>query len=201
MTSFVRYAVALMTGLLISSTAMAEKNTLLHVDSTLEPTVHNWGTTLFGGDFFLAGSKNEFFNIYNFTLDSSAAISFYTFVGKGPLSFKPLKMNLFSGTYTNQANMTVANISNLNISGTTSLEPGHTNLYQQSISNGLSFFSGNLEAGSYYLSLSGKPKCDKSFYALSGREVSAVPEPSELGLMLGGLGLIGWTAFRRNRKA
>ncbi len=57
-----------------------------------------------------------------------------------------------------------------------------------------------LAAGSYDLLVSGVATGNASAgYALS--TVTAVPEPSSIALMLGGLGLVGFMAARRSKKA
>ncbi|HHS99627.1 MAG TPA: PEP-CTERM sorting domain-containing protein [Thiomicrospira sp.] len=67
------------------------------------------------------------------------------------------------------------------------------------MASGTSHFYGDLDAGSYYLTLSGKIKGESSNYSISTLSVSPVPEPSTYALMLAGLGLVGFMARRRKQ--
>ena len=55
-----------------------------------------------------------------------------------------------------------------------------------------------LDAGSYLLEISGVASATSTGYTLN--TVSAVPEPSTIALMLGGLGLVGFMAARRRNQ-
>jgi len=54
-----------------------------------------------------------------------------------------------------------------------------------------------LDAGSYNLMVSGVASASSTGYTLN--TVTAVPEPSSIALMLGGLGLVGFMAARRKK--
>lgn len=55
-----------------------------------------------------------------------------------------------------------------------------------------------LDAGSYILSISGVASAYSTGYTLN--TVTAVPEPSTIALMLGGLGMVGFMAARRRKQ-
>lgn len=55
-----------------------------------------------------------------------------------------------------------------------------------------------LDAGSYVLSISGIASAESTGYTLN--TVTAVPEPSTIALMLGGLGMVGFMAARRRKQ-
>ncbi|MCF6346334.1 MAG: FxDxF family PEP-CTERM protein [Thiomicrorhabdus sp.] len=58
----------------------------------------------------------------------------------------------------------------------------------------------NLSDGSYVLSISGIAGVNSTGYTVN-TVTSPVPEPSSIALMLGGLGLVGFMAARRSKKA
>ena len=58
-------------------------------------------------------------------------------------------------------------------------------------------YSDNLAAGSYYLQVSGNVVSDQSAAFGGAVTLVPVPEPETYGLMLGGLGLLGFLARRR----
>ncbi|MNN36688.1 PEP-CTERM motif protein [compost metagenome] len=60
----------------------------------------------------------------------------------------------------------------------------------------------NLAAGSYYVKVSGNLVSGAgATFSGNGSLVSAVPEPASYGMLLGGLGLLGFLARRRQKSA
>ncbi len=60
-----------------------------------------------------------------------------------------------------------------------------------------------LVAGTYTITIAGESMYDGAGYSVDStlEAVSPVPEPSSIALMLGGLGLVGFMAARRSKKA
>lgn len=150
------------------------------------------------------------FDTYTFSLDQMSTIDFSVSVDKGQGSFRPLKINLFFGDEIELDSLAgLADTSGFTgeIDNNNSYTPEgdvseHVEylLDQLSMSNGTSSFSGNLDSGDYYLTLSGKAKSYDSNYSISALNVSPVPEPSTYMLILVGLALIGFMAKRQHKK-
>ncbi len=202
---------ALSTG---SAFAENDKNELLHVDNIKAATVHEFSD--WKGGFTLndigADSQNtvQVFDAFKFTLAEAMKISFNLDVTQ---TFRPLKLNLFSTSEVgNLGNVDyIAAVEALGTNGDDSPYTNDSNylLQQLSISNGSSSFETCcLDAGDYFITLSGIANKDTSAYTLSDfttsgahceTTVSAVPEPSTYALMLAGLGLVGFMVSRRKQ--
>jgi len=71
-------------------------------------------------------------------------------------------------------------------------------LFQNEVQNWTHYTIYNLEAGSASTSLAFSIRNDPSYVGLDNVTVmAAVPEPETYGMLLAGLGLLGWTARRR----
>lgn len=219
--------IALLFTLVVSHPLYAgnNKNELLQINNDLTPTtVENWQGQDFTGSFDANGSTDQVFGIYYFSLPELSTLSFSTDIGQ---TFTPIKLNLFDfNEFTDLSGISepldlsnlsaqdftanaLADTQYLNITGASADNLGDItlpNLNQLSLGNGITDFCVTLAQGDYFVSLSGNPK-DYATYQLSSLNiqagatecctVSAVPEPSVYGLMLAGLGVMGWVARKR----
>jgi hypothetical protein len=139
-----------------------------------------------GGDVFghhITGNNagNSFAERYTFTLSSAGSIFADTFSSSGneKNGLDILGLSLF-------------NADGLVLKGT-QISTGKTDQWELS--------TGTLSAGSYFLLVSGTVLSKASGTYVGSATVSAVPEPATYGMLLGGLGLVGAVAARRQRKA
>ena len=146
-------------------------------------TLANGGSLTFG-DKFKSGNKDNFFNDH-FTFNVA--------------QFSNVSL-VVTSTSTSAAN-------GLNLTGLGLYDSANHSLLQGAqVLTGkddkwtLSF--ANLAAGSYYVKVSGNLVSGAgATFSGNGSLVSAVPEPASYGLLLGGLGLLGFLARRRQKSA
>jgi hypothetical protein len=104
-------------------------------------------------------------------------------------------------------------ISSISGSASTGLDITGLSVYSEAgtlIANGTSLMTGmndvwtlstdNLALGNYYLQVSGTMVSDTSGSFGGAVMLAPVPEPETYGMMLAGLGLVGWAARRRKAK-
>ncbi len=195
-------------------------NTLLHVDSGLDPKFINVIELDFDEASYIGDERSVFLDEFHFTLTDSQQFSFDLFTKK---SGGTVKINLFAtdnkANLNSEGSLNRAFIADFDSSGQylddgvwkdylkdSSAGEGHI-LEQLSLKQNESRFDTCcLAEGSYYLTLSADLNNNKvgsyelSNFALSDAScVSAVPEPSIYALMLAGLGLVGFMASRRKQ--
>lgn len=204
-------------GLTVSSLSAVAANQLHIPDDFFAEgsTVHDWSAAT---DTIIKDSTNfnyyeidvnknktdyYVFDTYEFTLDQAGSIDFSVWLDNGQGSFSTLKINLFTGDGIELDSLPgLADTSDFTALTNYSPEGEVSSDYyldQLSMASGTSHFYGDLDAGSYYLTLSGKIKGESSNYSISTLSVSPVPEPSTYALMLAGLGLVGFMARRRKQ--
>ncbi|MDQ1831176.1 FxDxF family PEP-CTERM protein [Massilia scottii] len=168
-------AIALASAALVSSQASAVEiiNT-----STLE-LVDNFAEA---DGFFTGGNKgNTFVDNYNFTLTQAGEFA------AGVLSI--------TGNAKNGLDITAFNLidSNGSLFGGTLLSTGATDQWSLSTSS--------LSAGAYTIQVKGSILSNAAGRYSANIALAPVPEPETYAMMLAGLGLLGFTARRRNKKA
>jgi hypothetical protein len=162
-----------------SSAAMAK--TPVDISHPAEALTLLDGTADFGSSFSAGNNKNIFLDEFTFSFDGSSNID-----------------ALLSSTSSSAA--TGLDITSVALYGTNGLvasfqqlESGKTDRWQL---NGTNFAAGN-----YSIKVGGTAVSGKAGSFAGNLNVSAVPEPTTYGMMLGGLGLLGFMARRRKNAA
>jgi hypothetical protein len=163
-----------------SSAAMAAKP-LADMSHAPEALTLLDGTADFGSSFSAGNNKNTFLDEFTFSFDGSSNID--------------ALLSSASSSAANGLDITSVALygSNGLVTSFQQLESGKTDRWQLSGSN--------LAAGSYSIKVGGSAMSGKAGSFSGNMTVSAVPEPTTYGMMLGGLGLLGFMARRRKNAA
>jgi len=137
------------------------------------------GSAVLTHEFGAGNAGNTFSDRYNFTAGSGqllgALVSSLDLPGLGGASFDSFK---------------VFNSAGFSFDGSMQSAPGAP-------AEVWTLSAHHLMADSYYLLVSGIVRNDAAGNYVGSVAVSAVPEPSTYGMLLGGAGIIGWLARRR----
>jgi hypothetical protein len=128
--------------------------------------------------------------VYNFALDSTSDLNIAANTYLGPVVAGSAEFNLYTGTSTG-------------LSGTAAQQVGSTFAFGSTIAT--TTFS-NLAAGSYFFEINGAPstKIGTAFNVTlqapsDTGPLPAIPEPTNMALLLAGIGLVSFMAKRRAR--
>ena len=140
------------------------------------------GTSAYSRDFTSAVAGDTFNDKWSFTATETWNL------GGGVLSFAA---PMFDGL--DITGLTLFNSAGFSLAGT-KISGGLTDVWSINVSN--------MVADNYYLQVSGSILSNvASTYAGNLSVAAAVPEPATYGMLLGGLGLVGFMASRRKRKS
>jgi len=171
-------AVVLASASFVSSAAMAA--TVGNTPQVLDLTD---GSGFFGDTFAMNNNGNTFADRFTFTVGASGAGS-------------SLDAIISSVSHSADTGLDITGVSLYNAAGDTLVMAGHS--LQSGSIDVWTVSSSNLAAGNYYLQVSGNLVSDQA--ASFGGAVSMaapVPEPETYGMMLAGLGVLGFLARRR----
>lgn len=145
-----------------------------------EAIVLDDGSAFFGALFTGNNAGNTFSDQYTFTATTASTLSaeLLSFSGVARNGLDITGFDLYSGT-------------GLLLSGT-QLATGATDSW--------SLAGTTLAAGDYYVQVSGTAMSRAAGKYYADVALAPVPEPETYAMMLGGLGLLGFTARRRNKK-
>jgi PEP-CTERM motif len=132
----------------------------------------------------IAGQPGQFSDIFSFSLGSgsSVGVSVINFPVTGLFNTVLTSASLFS------------NFDGTAFNGDDSLITSYT-----ASSNGISFTSGPVGAGSYYLNVTGIANGSLGGLYNGAISIAPVPEPETYVMLLAGIGVMGFIAVRRNK--
>jgi len=166
---------------LASSALMAQGAMAADISNPVVALDLSGGSDFFGHAITGNNAANSFSDRYTFTVGAGASIFADTFSSSGNAKngLDILDLSLF-------------NADGLVLKGS-QLSTGKTDQWELS--------SAPLAAGTYFLQVTGTVLSKAAGAYTGSATVSAVPEPATYGMLLGGLGLVGAVAARRQRKA
>lgn len=173
--------------MLVSATALFSQGaSAAVVDISSVPTAVTLATggSLTFGDKFKGNNKDNVFNdVFTFSVTQSSKLD---------VILSSTSASAANGL--NLSNFALYNSSNQSLLTGTQVLTGKDDKWTLSYAN--------LAAGSYYLKVSGNMVSNGgATFSANGSLISAVPEPATYGMLLGGLGLLGFVARRRNKAA
>lgn len=155
-------------------------------DISSAPQAIDWTdfTAYFGDAFAEGNSGATFADRFTFTVDSTIGLNLDAIIGSASRS-ADVGLDI-TGLSLYDADETL-------ITAGTLLEDGARDVW--------SLASDNLDAGDYYLQVSGSVVSDTAGSFGGAVMLAPVPEPETYGMLLGGLGVLGWLARRRKSGA
>jgi hypothetical protein len=140
--------------------------------------------TAFFGDSFAAGNNgNSFADRFTFTVSGTVPLNLDAIVASVSRS---------ADVGLDITGLSLYDESNTLVSSGTSLRSGATDVWTLS--------SDNLDAGAYYIRVNGNVVSDNGASFGGAVMLMPVPEPETYGMMLGGLGILGFLARRRQTR-
>jgi hypothetical protein len=168
-------AVVLATASFASSGVMAQ-------DISSAPQALDWTdlSAYFGDSFAADNSGATFADRFTFTVDSTIGLNLDAVIGS---------ISRSADVGLDITGLSLYDADESLITAGTLLEDGALDVWTLS--------SDNLDAGDYYLQVSGSLVSDTAASFGGAVMLAPVPEPETYGMLLGGLGVLGWLARRR----
>lgn len=169
---------------IVVSTASFGSPGVMAQDISSAPQAIDWTdfTAFFGDSFAEDNSGATFADRFTFTVDSTIGLNLDAVVGAISRS-ADVGLDI-TGLSLYDADETL-------ITAGTLLEDGALDVWRLS--------SDNLDAGDYYVQVSGSLVSDTAGSFGGAVMLAPVPEPETYGMLLGGLGALGWLARRRSK--
>ena len=167
---------------IVVATASFGSSGVMAQDISGSPQALDWTdfSAYFGDSFAEDNSGATFADRFTFTVDSTIGLNLDAVIGS---------ISRSADVGLDITGLSLYDADESLISAGTLLEDGALDVWTLS--------SDNLDAGDYYLQISGSLVSDTAASFGGAVMLAPVPEPETYGMLLGGLGVLGWLARRR----
>jgi len=167
---------------IVVATASFGSSGVMAQDISSSPQALDWTdfSAYFGDSFAEDNSGATFADRFTFTVDSTIGLNLDAVIGS---------ISRSADVGLDITGLSLYDADESLISAGTLLEDGALDVWTLS--------SDNLDAGDYYLQISGSLVSDTAASFGGAVMLAPVPEPETYGMLLGGLGVLGWLARRR----
>jgi hypothetical protein len=167
---------------IVVATASFGSSGVMAQDISSAPQALDWTdfSAYFGDSFAQDNSGATFADRFTFTVDSTIGLDLDAVIGS---------ISRSADVGLDITGLSLYDADESLVSAGTLLEDGSLDVWTLS--------SDNLDAGDYYLQVSGSLVSDTAASFGGAVMLAPVPEPETYGMLLGGLGVLGWLARRR----